>query len=110
MAIIGEKSRKPIVVGITLLIRFNNGLTSDATNLPKLEPYSDGTNDIKQYTNKMNSYNSNAILIINGNPLTIRSISFLDLLFVYIWYTSINFKLWWCTKKDFFSNTFYFTV
>lgn len=106
MAIIGEKSKRPILVGMTLLIRFKNGFTIEATNLPKAELYKAGTNDIKQYTNKINSYNSNAQLMINGSPLTIRSISFLDLLFVYVWYTSIDFKLRWCAKKDFFPNTF----
>ena len=48
MAIIGEKSKRPILVGMTLLIRFKNGFTIAATNLPKAELYSAGIKDIKQ--------------------------------------------------------------
>lgn len=71
MAIIGEKSSIPIVVGITLRMRFKNGSTIATTNLPIGLLYRLGTKDMRQKTNKMNSYTLKAVLITNGNPLKI---------------------------------------
>lgn len=52
-------------------MRFKNGSTIATTNLPIGLLYRLGTKDMRQKTNKMNSYTLKAVLITNGNPLKI---------------------------------------